>query len=408
MSDISLFTSESVSVGHPDKVADQISDAILDFCLTELPTSRVACETLVTTDTVVVAGEITTKKDALTARKVDEIASNVIAEIGYNDPAMLFSAHEVRVFNFIHAQSPDIAMGVDSGGAGDQGLMFGFACDDTAALMPLPIQVAHQLVATHVELRNSKKLAWLRPDAKSQVTVKYDSTGKPVGLDAIVLSTQHDESVMGEKHGKPYFSDEARQEIIEKLIRPVLEQECPSLITGELVALTPDNLDATVAEGAIRCFVNPTGNFLIGGPHGDSGLTGRKIIVDTYGGYARHGGGAFSGKDPTKVDRSAAYVARYLAKLVVAAGLANKCEIQLAYAIGVAQPVSVRVDTFGTGKLPDTEISARLKSKFDLTPKGIIDTLNLRRPIYQATARNGHFGNQSFPWEDTSRASELK
>jgi S-adenosylmethionine synthetase len=213
---------------------------------------------------------------------------------------------------------------------------------------------------------------------------------------------------MGEKHGKPYFTDEARQEIIDLLIRPVLEKECPSLITGELIALTPDNLDATVAESAIRCFVNPTGNFLIGGPHGDSGLTGRKIIVDTYGGYARHGGGAFSGKDPTKVDRSAAYVARYLAKLVVAAGLASKCEIQLAYAIGVAQPVSVRVDTFGTGKLPDTEISARLKSKFDLTPKGIIETLNLRRPIYQATAKNGHFGNPSFPWEDTSRASELK
>lgn len=407
MSDTSLFTSESVSVGHPDKIADQISDAILDFCLAELPTSRVACETLVTTDTVVVAGEITTQKDALTARKVDELARAVIAEIGYNDPAMLFSANEVRVFNFVHAQSPDIAMGVDSGGAGDQGLMFGYACDDTEALMPLPIQVAHQLVATHVELRNSKKLAWLRPDAKSQVTVKYDSSGKPVGLDAIVLSTQHDESVMASKHGKPYFTDAARQEIIETLIRPVLLKECPSLITGELVALSPDNLDATVADNAIRCFVNPTGNFLIGGPHGDSGLTGRKIIVDTYGGYARHGGGAFSGKDPTKVDRSAAYVARYLAKLVIAAGLASKCEIQLAYAIGVAQPVSVRVDTFGTGKLPDTEISARLKSKFDLTPKGIIETLNLRRPIYQATAKNGHFGNPSFPWEDTSRASEL-
>lgn len=408
MPDTSLFTSESVSVGHPDKVADQISDTILDHCLAELPTSRVACETLVTTDTVVVAGEITTREGALTARRVDEIAREVIAEIGYNDPAMLFSASEVRVFNFVHAQSPDIAMGVDSGGAGDQGLMFGYACNETEALMPLPIQVAHQLVATHVALRNSKTLAWLRPDAKSQVTVKYDSTGTPIGLDAIVLSTQHDESVMAQKHGKPYFTDDARQQIIDQLIRPVLERECPQLITGELVALAPDNLDATVAEGAIRCFVNPTGNFLIGGPHGDSGLTGRKIIVDTYGGYARHGGGAFSGKDPTKVDRSAAYVTRYLAKLVVAAGLASKCEIQLAYAIGVAQPVSVRVDTFGTGTIPDSEISARLKAKFDLTPKGIIELLDLRRPIYRATAKNGHFGNPSFPWEDTSRAIELR
>lgn len=407
MSNISLFTSESVSVGHPDKVADQISDAVLDHCLAALPTSRVACETLVTTDTVVVAGEITTAPDALTVEEVERIAREVITEIGYTDPAMLFSVDAVRVHNFLHAQSSDIAMGVDSGGAGDQGLMFGFACDDTEALMPLPIQVSHRLVATHVELRNSKRLAWLRPDAKSQVTVKYDATGKPVGLDAVVLSTQHDESVMAEKDGKPYFTDEARQTIIDTLIRPVLEEICPQLITGELVMLSPDNLNASVADNAIRCFVNPTGNFLIGGPHGDSGLTGRKIIVDTYGGYARHGGGAFSGKDPTKVDRSAAYVARYLAKLVVAAGLATKCEIQLAYAIGVAQPVSVRVDTFGTGKKPDTEISAQLKRTFDLTPKGIIDLLDLRRPIYRATAKNGHFGNASFPWEDTSRASEL-
>lgn len=407
MPNISLFTSESVSVGHPDKVADQISDAILDHCLTALPTSRVACETLVTTDTVVVAGEITTKEGALTAADVDAIAREVIAEIGYTDPAMLFSVDTAQVTNLVHAQSSDIAMGVDTGGAGDQGLMFGFACDDTEALMPLPIQVAHRLVATHVDLRRSGQLGWLRPDAKSQVTVKYDSAGKPVGLDAIVLSTQHDESVMAEKDGKPYFTDEARQNIIDTLIRPVLEEICPQLITGELVMLSPGNLNATVASDAIRCFVNPTGNFLIGGPHGDTGLTGRKIIVDTYGGYARHGGGAFSGKDPTKVDRSAAYVARYLAKLVVAAGLASKCEIQLAYAIGVAQPVSLRVDTFGTGTLPDTAISARLAEKFDLTPKGIIDLLNLRRPIYRATAKNGHFGNAAFPWEDTALAQEL-
>jgi len=407
MPNISLFTSESVSVGHPDKVADQISDAILDHCLSALPTSRVACETLVTTDTVVVAGEITTKEGALTAADVDAIAREVIAEIGYTDPAMLFSVDTAQVTNLVHAQSSDIAMGVDTGGAGDQGLMFGFACDDTEALMPLPIQVAHRLVATHVDLRRSGQLGWLRPDAKSQVTVKYNSTGKPVGLDAIVLSTQHDESVMAEKDGKPYFTDDARQNIIDTLIRPVLEEVCPQLITGELVMLSPGNLNATVANDAIRCFVNPTGNFLIGGPHGDTGLTGRKIIVDTYGGYARHGGGAFSGKDPTKVDRSAAYVARYLAKLVVAAGLASKCEIQLAYAIGVAQPVSLRVDTFGTGTLPDTAIAARLAEKFDLTPKGIIDLLDLRRPIYRATAKNGHFGNTAFPWEDTTRAQEL-
>jgi S-adenosylmethionine synthetase len=410
MSKLQLFTSESVSVGHPDKVADQISDAILDFCLEQLPTSRVACETLVTTDTVVVAGEITTKENALTAAKVDEIARKTITEIGYTDPAMLFSAAEARVFNFVHAQSAHIAMGVDTGGAGDQGMMFGYACDETDALMPLPIHVSHRLVAEHVKLRESKDIAWLRPDAKSQVTVEYDAAGKPVRFNTVVLSTQHDESIIGTKNGKEYFTDEARDLIIKKLIAPTLTSMRSDLIQGELVMMTPENQGMEVPEGAIRCFVNPTGCFVIGGPHGDSGLTGRKIIVDTYGGYARHGGGAFSGKDPTKVDRSAAYVARYLAKLVVAAGLASKCEIQLAYAIGVAQPVSVRVDTFGTAShgLSDLEISAKLQKSFDLTPKGIIDTLDLRRPIYKATAKNGHFGNPDFPWEDTKRASELK
>ena len=385
-------------------MADQISDAILDHCLTALPTSRVACETLVTTDTVVVAGEITTKEGALTAQTVDAIARKVIREIGYDDPVMLFSADEVKVFNFVHAQSPDIAMGVDTGGAGDQGLMFGYACDETAALMPLPIQLAHRLVAAHADLRAGKLLPWLRPDAKSQVTVIYDEAGRPCGIDTIVLSTQHDESVMEMRDGKQYFSDAARELLIDTIIRPVLNEQCPELATGELIALTPDALDAQVPEGAVRCFVNPTGNFLIGGPHGDTGLTGRKIIVDTYGGYARHGGGAFSGKDATKVDRSAAYMARYLAKLVVAAKLANKCEIQLAYAIGVAEPVSVRVDTFGTGAIADQLIAQRLRANFDLTPKGIMQELKLTRPVFAATAKNGHFGNAAFSWEDVSRA----
>jgi S-adenosylmethionine synthetase len=406
MPQLSLFTSESVSVGHPDKVADQISDAVLDFCLEADPKSRVACETLVTTDLVVVAGEITTGA-LLTADSVRHLAYDTLVEIGYTDPAMLFSAESCNIYNYVHKQSGHIAMGVDSGGAGDQGMMFGYANDETPELMPLPIHVSHRLVAEQVKLRESKEIAWLRPDAKSQVTVEYDDAGNPVRFNTVVLSTQHDESVIGTKNGLEFFTDEARATIIDKLIAPTLNGIRPDLVQGELVLMTPDDQDKKVPEGAIRCFVNPTGCFVIGGPHGDTGLTGRKIIVDTYGGYARHGGGAFSGKDPTKVDRSAAYVARYLAKLVVAAGLAKRCEIQLAYAIGVAQPVSVRVDTFGTGKIADVEISNLLKSKFDLTPKGIIDELNLRRPIYKATAKNGHFGNPNFPWENTARAKEL-
>jgi S-adenosylmethionine synthetase len=406
MSNLQLFTSESVGEGHPDKVADAVSDSVLDFCLKADATSRVACETLVTTDLVVVAGEITTKAE-LTADSVRHLAYDTLVEIGYTDPEMLFSAETCNIYNYLHKQSPDIAMGVDSGGAGDQGLMFGFACDDTTSLMPLPIHIAHRLVAKQAELRRAGTLNWLRPDVKSQVTVAYDENGRPVRFDAIVLSTQHNKSVIEQKNGKDYFTDAARETIINEIIAPILKAERPDLIQGELVMLTPDNLEAKTPEGAIRCYVNPTGCFEIGGPHGDTGLTGRKIIVDTYGGYARHGGGAFSGKDPTKVDRSAAYVARYLAKQVVAAGLATKCEIQLAYAIGVPEPVSVRVDTFGTGKLPDVEIGAKLKAKFNLTPKGIIELLDLRRPIYRETAKNGHFGNSNFPWEKTDRASEL-
>jgi S-adenosylmethionine synthetase len=404
---LSLFTSESVSVGHPDKVADQISDAILDFCLTTDPKSRVACETTVTTDLAILCGEITTGAN-LTAEAVRSLARKTITEIGYNDPAMLFSADTCNIFNFLHAQSGHIAQGVDTGGAGDQGLMFGFACDETKDLMPLPIHVAHRLVAKQVELRENGTLKWLRPDAKSQVTVAYDDAGKPVRFDTVVLSTQHDESVMVTKDGKDFFTDEARQQIIDHVIKPVLNAERPDLVQGEFVLMTLDSLDAPVPDGAIRCFVNPTGCFVIGGPHGDAGLTGRKIIVDTYGGYERHGGGAFSGKDPTKVDRSAAYAARYLAKQVVAAGLSSKCGIQLAYAIGVPEPVSVRVETWGTSTgIADREIEAKLRGLYNLTPKGIIDLLDLRRPIYRETAKNGHFGNPNFPWEKTDGAAKL-
>ena len=413
MPEFSLFTSESVSVGHPDKVADQISDAILDFCLAADPYSRVACETTVTTDLVVLCGEITIPTEhgapsPLTAEVVRGLAQKTIQEIGYNDPAMLFAADTCNIFNFLHAQSTHIAQGVDTGGAGDQGLMFGFACDETKDLMPLPIHVAHKLVARQVERRESGALPWLRPDAKSQVTVAYDDAGKPVRFDTVVLSTQHSEAVMALQGGKDFFTDEARKQIIDQIIRPVLSSERADLVQGEFVMMSIDNLDAPVPEGAIRCFVNPTGCFLIGGPHGDAGLTGRKIIVDTYGGYERHGGGAFSGKDPTKVDRSAAYAARYLAKQVVAAGLASKCGIQLAYAIGVPEPVSVRVETWGTGKgITDAEIAAKLKGIYDLRPRGIIETLNLRRPIYRETAKNGHFGNPNFPWEKTADAAKL-
>jgi S-adenosylmethionine synthetase len=379
MSSLQLFTSESVGEGHPDKVADAISDGVLDFCLEADPLSRVACETLVTTDLVVLAGEITTKAK-LESEAIRAIARKVIKEIGYDDPALLFAADTCNIYNHLHAQSPDIAMGVDTGGAGDQGMMFGFACDETDSLMPLPIAIAHKLTAAQAAARRANPALGLRPDAKSQVTVAYNPDGTPSHIQTLVLSTQHSEAL----------SQPDVHALVEKyLFEPVLA-EFSQYVKGDIIR-----------------HINPTGNFVIGGPHGDSGLTGRKIIVDTYGGYARHGGGAFSGKDPTKVDRSAAYVARYLAKNVVAAGLAKKCEIQVAYAIGVAQPVSVRVDTFGTGKAPDVEIAERLTELFDLTPAGIIQELDLRRPIYRDTARNGHFGNASFPWESTAKANLL-
>jgi len=379
MSQIHYFTSESVGEGHPDKVADAISDAVLDHCLATDRLSRVACETLCTTDLVVVAGEVTTSA-RLDSETVRSIARGVIAEIGYTDPAMLFSADTCNIYNYLHAQSRDIAMGVDHGGAGDQGMMFGFACDETPELMPLPIAIAHRLTAAHAQVRRAEPALGLRPDAKSQVTVAYES-GRPVAIDTLVFSTQH----------VPEISQADVHAIVkERIFAPVL-------------ALFPE-LDGS----RVRHHINPTGNFEIGGPHGDTGLTGRKIIVDTYGGYARHGGGAFSGKDPTKVDRSAAYLCRYLAKNVVAAGLARKCEIQVAYAIGVAEPVSVFVDTFGTAAagIDDAAIATKLKA-LDLTPKAIIERLDLRRPIYRDTARNGHFGNHAFPWERTDLTKEL-
>ena len=376
MADLQLFTSESVTEGHPDKLADAISDAILDACLAGDAYSRVAIETLLTRGLAVVAGELTTS----TYVEIADVVRNTIIEVGYDNTDLGFDGHTTGVMVAIQKQSPDIAQGVDTGGAGDQGMMFGYACDETPELMPLPIAIAHRLTKKQAEIRRSKPQLGLRPDAKSQVTVAYNADGTPSHIDTLVLSTQHE----------PRHNREDVQAIVEEYIF------APTLAEFD-----------KYAQGAIIKHVNPTGIFVIGGPQGDTGLTGRKIIVDTYGGYARHGGGAFSGKDPTKVDRSAAYVARYLAKLVVASGLAPKCEIQLAYAIGVAQPVSVRVDTFGTGKIPDVEIAAKLKKEFDLTPKGIIQLLDLRRPIYRETARNGHFGNASFPWENIERATAL-
>lgn len=379
-----IFTSESVSEGHPDKVCDQISDAILDAFLAQDPKSRVACETLVTTNLVVVAGEITSKG------KIDaqEIARNVINKIGYNDISMGFDAEFAVVQTHIHKQSPDISQGVTEGeglfkeqGAGDQGLMFGFAIDETKELMPMPIQYSHALMKKLADLRHGKKLKFLRPDAKSQVTVIYEN-GKPVAVDTVVISTQHTPDA---KH------KQIKEAVIEECIKKVI----------------PANLLKKT-----KYFINPTGIFIIGGPHGDTGLTGRKIIVDTYGGYGRHGGGAFSGKDPSKVDRSAAYMGRYIAKNVVAAGLAKKCEVQLAYAIGVAEPVSVLVDTFGTGKIPDAEIVKRVKANFKLTPRGIIETLKLleKGRTYSETASYGHFGRtgETFTWEKTDKAEALK
>jgi S-adenosylmethionine synthetase len=371
-----IFTSESVSEGHPDKMADQISDAVLDAVMKDDPTGRVACEVLVTTGICVVAGEITTT----TYVDVPRLAREVIAEIGFTDARMGFDAKTCGVLNTIQSQSPDIAMGVDTGGAGDQGLMFGYACDETPELMPLPIMMAHKLVRQQSDVRRDGKLTYLRPDAKSQVSVEYVD-GKPKRIDAVVLSTQHDDDVS---------TEQLRADVKKYIIDPI--------VGGNMV------------DSQTKYHINPTGRFVIGGPHGDTGLTGRKIIVDTYGGMGRHGGGAFSGKDPTKVDRSACYMARYVAKNLVAAGLASRVEVQLAYAIGVAEPVSVMVNTFGTGTVPEERLVEMVRSTFILTPKGMIDTLKLRRPIYRKTAAFGHFGRteETFTWEATDKAKALK
>jgi len=371
-----LFTSESVTEGHPDKIADQISDAVLDAALTEDPTARVACETLVTTGLVIIAGEITTSARLDYSR----IARDTIKEIGYTRAKFGFDSETCGVLSAVDRQSPDIAMGVDTGGAGDQGLMFGFACNDTPEMMPLPIQLAHILSRRLSEVRKSGELPYLRPDGKSQVTVEYRD-GRPFRLEAIVISSQHDQNVTNEQ---------LRSEIEEKVIR--------------------QSVSAELLDKGTKYHINPTGRFVTGGPQGDAGLTGRKIIVDTYGGYAPHGGGAFSGKDPTKVDRSAAYMARYVAKNIVAAGLADRCLVQLAYAIGVAEPVSVHVNTEGTGRVSDSVISKLVRDNFQLTPRGIIEELNLRRPIYKATAAYGHFGRdgEGFSWERTDKAEALR
>jgi S-adenosylmethionine synthetase len=372
----SLFTSESVTEGHPDKIADQISDAILDACLTEDPGSRVACETLTATGLVVIAGEITTKAYV----DFQTLVRGTISSIGYNNALYGFDSNTCAVISSINKQSGDIAMGVDTGGAGDQGMMFGYACNETAELMPMPIALAHKLTMRLSEVRKHGKLAYLRPDGKSQVTVEYDEHRKPVRVDAVVISTQHSENVGNE---------ELRSDILKHVIQATIP--------------------AHLLDEDTKYHINPTGRFVIGGPMGDTGLTGRKIIVDTYGGMGRHGGGAFSGKDPTKVDRSAAYMARHIAKNIVAAGLADRCELQLAYAIGVADPVSVLVDTFGTGKVDNATIQQLVRSHFKLTPKGIIESLNLLRPIYCKTAAYGHFGRSDpdFTWEATHHAGKL-
>ena len=370
-----LFTSESVSMGHPDKLADQISDAILDAMLAQDPASRVACETMVSTEMAVIAGEITSNADV----DIEKVVRDVIREVGYTDASIGIGADSCDVQVKLDQQSPDIAMGVDADGAGDQGLMFGFACDDTEELMPLPIALSHKILARLNKARFEKEVDWLRPDSKSQVTVEYDGF-KPVRIDTVVVSTQHDPDV--------------DNETIQKFVR---EQIVEPLLPNDLV------------NGDIKYHINPTGNFVIGGPHGDCGLTGRKIIVDTYGGWGRHGGGAFSGKDSTKVDRSAAYMARHVAKNIVASGLASRCEVQLAYAIGVADPVSVHVDTQGTGTIPDEKICEIVKDQYPLSTQGIINYLELRRPIFRKTAAGGHFGRSDadFSWENTSSAKEL-
>ena len=381
MSNYSIFTSESVSEGHPDKMADQISDAVLDAILADDPHSRVAVETLVKTGMAIIAGEVRTN----TYVDLEQIVRDVITDIGYDSSDVGFDGNSCAVLNAIGKQSSDIAQGVDESenkdiGAGDQGLMFGYASNETPVLMPAPIYYAHRLMERQARLRKNGVLPWLRPDAKSQVTLRYEN-GKPVAIDAVVLSTQHSPAIS---------QADLREAVLEEIIRPVLPAEW--------------------LHAGTQYHINPTGQFIIGGPMGDCGLTGRKIIVDTYGGMAHHGGGAFSGKDPTKVDRSAAYAGRYVAKNIVAAGLADRCETQVSYAIGVSEPTSISVDTFGTGKLPDSEIVALIREHFDLRPRGLIEMLDLRRPIYQATASYGHFGREeeNFTWERTDKAAELK
>ena len=381
MSNYSIFTSELVSEGHPDKMADQISDAVLDAILADDPHSRVAVETLVKTGMAIIAGEVRTN----TYVDLEQIVRDVITDIGYDSSDVGFDGNSCAVLNAIGKQSSDIAQGVDESenkdiGAGDQGLMFGYASNETPVLMPAPIYYAHRLMERQARLRKNGVLPWLRPDAKSQVTLRYEN-GKPVAIDAVVLSTQHSPAIS---------QGDLREAVLEEIIRPVLPAEW--------------------LHAGTQYHINPTGQFIIGGPMGDCGLTGRKIIVDTYGGMAHHGGGAFSGKDPTKVDRSAAYAGRYVAKNIVAAGLADRCEIQVSYAIGVSEPTSISVDTFGTGKLPDSEIVALIREHFDLRPRGLIEMLDLRRPIYQATASYGHFGREeeNFTWERTDKAAELK
>ena len=372
-----LFTSESVTEGHPDKIADQISDAILDACLEKDPYSRVACETLLTTGLAFIAGEITTKAYV----DFPSIVRGTVTAVGYTDASFGFDSQTCSVISSIHEQSPDIAQGVDPGGAGDQGMMFGYATNENPELMPTPIALAHKLTRRLSEVRKNGSLDFLRPDGKSQVTVEYDSNHKPVRVDAVVISTQHCETVDNRR---------LRAEVLEQVIQKAI----------------PENL----LDADTKYHINPTGRFVVGGPMGDTGLTGRKIIVDSYGGMGRHGGGAFSGKDPTKVDRSACYMARYIAKNIVATGLADRCEVQLAYAIGVADPVSVLVQTFGTGKLPESEIEKLVREHFKLTPKGIIESLNLRRPIYKQTSAYGHFGRTEpdFTWEATDKVSALR
>jgi S-adenosylmethionine synthetase len=359
----------------------------------------------------VVAGEITTKAD-LSRATLDDLIRAQIKEIGYIDPTIGFAADTCQVVSHLHQQSGDIAMGVDVGGAGDQGMMFGFACKETSTLMPLPIYLAHRLVENHARLRQSGELKWLRPDAKSQVTVEYEADGTPHRIHTVVVSTQHDDSVVTKKGGREVFSDEARKILVDKLILPTLKKEWHDLVKGDIALMLPGQSPANVDEQSILCHINPTGCFLVGGPHGDCGLTGRKIIVDTYGGRGRHGGGAFSGKDPTKVDRSAAYMARYIAKNIVAAGLATQCEVQLSYAIGYPDPLNIWVNTNNTtaNGITDEQLVELIRKHFKLTPKGIIETLNLRRPIYRETARHGHFGRElpTFTWEHTDKAPALR